>query len=376
MKLVIVDHHQLSVEFDKFNNVRVITAHNLEEFYKIVRIYLVEDYDLIISDEDPDGITSVIIYGLYHKKIPNFKGNRNGLKKEQIDELRKNNIQKILAFDWYAIQYTDLTQFDEIIYLSPRSSNLTNVNTSDIVYMALPETVKFGRDISAIGTVCDYLVDNCRNKINSVVLDYRNLFPELINLVKENKLDRYNIYYAGNKKTKFFDLSLMFWAPFIIEEETGNESLIKLILENKEFRFEELINGSENPSVKYLNKNYLTLSNLIDEERKNFDKYKKVVGNVVFYNVRMHKSGFMSKFSSIMLDESEYGIVIAMRGKDINKNVIKYSLRTKKADYNLGNILIKLGVGGGHETAAGCFVPFDKEEWFENELIKTINSFT
>jgi len=33
---------------------------------------LVEDYDLIISDEDPDGITSVIIYGLYHKKIPNF----------------------------------------------------------------------------------------------------------------------------------------------------------------------------------------------------------------------------------------------------------------------------------------------------------------
>jgi len=202
---------------------------------------------------------------------------------------------------------------------------------------------------------------------------------ELSNLIRKCKLFN-KVKLAPS--TRLVLESLVYHYPNIkvniktIEEETGNESLIKLILENKEFRFEELINGSENPSVKYLNKNYLTLSNLIDEERKNFDKYKKVVGNVVFYNVRMHKSGFMSKFSSIMLDESEYGIVIAMRGKDINKNVIKYSLRTKKADYNLGNILIKLGVGGGHETAAGCFVPFDKEEWFENELIKTINSFT
>ena len=38
------------------------------EVTRKVKEFLVEDYDLAISDEDPDGITSVIIYCLYKNK--------------------------------------------------------------------------------------------------------------------------------------------------------------------------------------------------------------------------------------------------------------------------------------------------------------------
>ena len=163
LNLVLVDHHDTNVDLSR-ENIEVIKAENLVDFYKKVRNYLEKDYDLIVSDEDPDGITSVIIYSLFKDKLVNFEGNRKGIKKEDLSSLKTKGVSTILAFDWFALCYSDLEIFDKIIYLNPKSSNLINVNTSEIIYRALPETEKLGRDISTIGTVCDYLVDTSKEK--------------------------------------------------------------------------------------------------------------------------------------------------------------------------------------------------------------------
>lgn len=373
MKLVVIDHHQLEVDITKFKNIKIVTAFNLSEFFSIAREYIKQDYDLVISDEDPDGITSAIIYALYKNKKINFKGDRKGLKKEDIYRLKDQGIKNILTLDWFPFSRSDLKEFNEIIFISPRSSNLRNVNTSDIIYNALPETGRFGRDLSAIGTVCDYLVENSYQKMKSVVLEYSDLFPELVVLANEENLDRYNIYKIDEKYTKFFDLSLMFWAPFIIQGEQGNETLIKLITENRGFSLRDLFKGSANMAVMYLTAVYKDLIKIIEEEKKSFDENKKEIGSLIFYEVKANRPGFMSKFSSIICDNIAYGKVIAMKVRDTEKGVIRYSLRTKKSVYNLGRILTILDVGGGHEEAAGGTIPIDKEEWLDQELVKAIS---
>ena len=373
MRLVVIDHHQ--TEFEKLKNsknVEIVYASSMQDFYQKTREYLKEDYDLTISDEDPDGITSVIIYSLFKNKILNFKGNRSGLNQEQVKEMEDKGLKNVVALDWFPFNYIDLKLFSKIVYLNPRINNLPNVNTSEIIYQSLPETGKFGRDLSAIGTVCDYLVDYCQDKMNEVVLEYKELFPELEELALNGKLNRYNIYETNNKNTKFFDLSLMLWAPFILEGEEGNDKLVKLAMENRNFTLRDLCLGSENPAVSYLRSLHSDLVNKISEEKDNFNKNKKVINNLVLYEMMHHANGFMSKFSSIIADEAGQETIITMKGKNPEKPIIKYSLRTRSNKHNLGKILKELNVGGGHENAAGANVPLEKEEWFENELIKKL----
>ena len=360
--LVSVDHHITHIDFSR-KNIEVVKVNNLEEFYKKVREFLLKDYDLIISDEDPDGITSVIIYYLFKKKTVNFEGNRKGLNNEDLKRFETLGIKFILSFDWFALNTSDLDIFEKIIYLNPINSNLINVNTSEITYRSLPETKKIGRDISVIGTICDYLVDNCKDKFKEFIEDYKDLFSELVDLVKEGKLDRYNAYSFNGNKTLFYDLSLMFWAPFIIEGDEGNKKLIDIVVNNKNFNIRNLLNENN-----YLREMLIQLNSLIENEKENFYKNRKVIGNLNFYNLTTHKNGFTSKFSSIIADELPKNLIVVM--KDNSSDKIKYSLRTRSNDYNLGKTLADLNVGGGHVKAAGCVIDINKEEWFENELMK------
>ncbi len=380
VSLVVVDHHPLNIDFSR-ENIKTIKAKDLQDFYKKVRYYLGKEYDLVISDEDPDGMTSVILYSLFKGKVVNFKGNRTGLKKEDVRKLESEGIEKIVSFDWFPLSFSDLDAFDNIIYLNPRNSGLVNVNTSEIVFRALPETGRFGRDISAIGTVCDYLVDTSQEKMREVIEDYPELFPELLQLAGEGKLDRYNIYstevnntsFQGLKvNTKFYDLSLMFWAPFIMEGDAGNKRLVELAVNNPNFTLTDLINGSNNPVVQYVRPLYNKLQELVTNERNNFYITRRVQGRISFYEPKEHRSGLMSKVSSILCDELPAGDIIAMksRSQENGLEIFRYSLRGRNGSkYNLGKILTELNVGGGHENAAGAKVQIEKVEWFENELV-------
>ena len=119
---------------------------------------------------------------------------------------------------------------------------------------------------------------------------------------------------------------------------------------------------------------YCPLGNSIELNEKDFriiSECGESMSTILFSESKIY--GFMSKFSSIICDETTYGCVLFFKSRDIDAKVLRYSLRTKKSTYNLGKILSDTGFGGGHENAAGCSVPFDKEEWFENELVRAIS---
>ncbi|MEK6947754.1 MAG: DHH family phosphoesterase [Nanoarchaeota archaeon] len=373
MDLVIVDHHDINVNLSH-PNIETVKAQDLSDFYSKVRSYLVKDYDLVISDEDPDGITSVMVYCLFKGKFVNFKGNRSGLKKNDVQDLESNGIHTILAFDWFPLEFTDLSAFDKIIYLNPQKSGLINVNTSEIVYQSLPETGKKGRDISAVGSICDYLILNCPVKFKEFLLDYNDLFNENYTLLMENKLNQNNVLTFEGKNTKLYDLSLMFWAPFIINGEDGNNDIIKYVIEDKDFNIRNLFTESDSSSANKIKNSYNELLGIIDEEKKSFYNERTLLGDISFYYPKTHRAGFMSKFSSIIADELPEKSLVVIRSLSNDKSTMKYSLRTIY-NYGLGKLLVELGVGGGHDKAAGCVIPKDKQEWFEAELVSRISKF-
>src|SRR3989344_5536775 len=137
VKLVLVDHHLGSLNYNNYQNITVIKANSIELFYELVSRYLDDEYDLIMSDEDPDGLTSVLLYMLGKNKNITFYGNRSGLSSTSLEDFEKHDIKNILAFDWFPINFSEVQAFEEIIILNPVLSDLPNVNTSEIIYRAI-----------------------------------------------------------------------------------------------------------------------------------------------------------------------------------------------------------------------------------------------
>ncbi len=376
VRLVLIDHHTGSLNLDKYNNITIIKTDSLDFFYEIVSKHLDDNYDLIISDEDPDGITSAILYLIGKNKNIKFLGNRSGLSSTSLADLEKEGINNIIAFDWFPINFSEIQAFSEIIILNPVMSGLLNVNTSEIVYKSLALDNDFLRDISAIGTLCDYLIDTAPEKFKEFIQAYKDVFPEVYELSLKHELDRYNAYRINGSYTKLFDISLMFWAPYILEGQDGNNKLINLIVKNQNFTMADLIFGSDNLAVIYLRGLFINILTLINLERENFNKEVKIIGNIYLYNPKNNNQGLMSKFSSIICDEvSEKNPKAVIVIKGINNFNVKYSLRTQFSNYNLGSLLKEITeTGGGHSNAAGVILSKDKIEDFENKLFNIINN--
>ena len=376
VRLVLIDHHIGVGKLERYDNVTIIKTDSLDFFYDITGKYLDDDYDMIISDEDPDGVTSAILYLLGKNKNIKFVGNRSGLSSTSLADLEKQGVTNILALDWFPINFSEIQAFSEVIILNPVMSGLVNVNTSEIVYRSLFTDNEFLRDISVVGTLCDYLVDTSKEKFNDFMNSYKDVFPELYEVSFRHELDRYNAYRLNGSYTKLFDISLMFWAPFIIDGQEGNNKIIDLIIKNPNFTMADLIYGSDNLAVVYLRELFIKLLTLINFERENFYKEVKIIGNVYLYSPKNYAQGLMSKFSSIISDEvSEKNPMAVVIMKGLSNNNAKYSLRTSHADYNLGKVLNTITEnGGGHPTAAGVNLSLDKVEDFENKLFGIINN--
>ena len=71
--LVVVDHHQVNEELAQLPNAEVVRGASLEEFYKNAHGILDKDFDLVLSDQDPDGMTSVLVYYLNRLGKRNFQ---------------------------------------------------------------------------------------------------------------------------------------------------------------------------------------------------------------------------------------------------------------------------------------------------------------
>jgi len=372
VKLVVVDHHEGEKEFySKHGNVNIIEGGTVEEFYEKSKEYVNKDFDLIVTDQDPDGLCSALVYFLNNRK-GKFKCTRKAFTKEDVEKWKEEGIKEILALDFWPLKYSELEAFEEIIIINPQIVGLPNINSSELVYRMLPSRDFFARDISTIGTVCDYQVETAKEKVYETIREYKGLFPTLMPLVEEDKLDSYNIW-----NSNFKILCDMFWAPYILKGEEGGEELIRKIQAFIPFTFTELLGWSNNNGTQYLKALGKELGEVFAKEKEHFEKTKREEGEFIFYESNSHKR-ITSKFSSILSEENPDKIIV-MRSKTEDGSY-KYSLRRRKQEVALNKAAEKacLGLGcqgGGHEEAAGVLDVRNPEE-FERNLMEEVKKQT
>ncbi|GEM_PF-5293158 len=369
MELIVVNHHQSSHDFSQLPNARVIKGRTVKEFYRNAKEVLDQDVDMVISDQDPDGLTSIIVYGLQHK-IKNIRCTRNVLTKEDVQRLEADGIEKILALDWYPFRTSALDAFEKVYFIIPQYSGLPNVNSSEIVFQSLDPENSFARDMSAIGTVCDYLVETAMEKIVTVVHNYPTLFFDLLPLLKENEITRYNVF-----ESRFKELSYMFWAPFVLEGEEGCVKFLQVITSSPPFGLDELFLESPHPAVNYLQKGLDKLQALFNEELQHFEAEKKTMGDVIVYQPKS-EGNITAFFANNITNSYADNILMIKTPNKENPQKWKYSIRRRNLDINIGLVLEEMQAGetrGGHPEAAGVTGVKDTDK-FEYDFLKRIES--
>ncbi len=372
--LTVIDHHQNDTEFlKKFKNITLIKGSTVEEFYKNARDTVNRDFDLVVSDSDPDGATSAGIYYLNRKIKPHFKCMRDPLTPALLKELESQGIKSILTLDYFSWIYSSLDYFDQVIIINPVLVNLPNINTSELTYQILPLRDTFSRDISTLGTVCDYRIDTAFEKIKATILDYPDLFPALLILLEQGKLDKYTIWDSA-----FQELTDALWAPYILKGDQGTQELVYKILQNGPFTFRELLGSSSNETVHYLQEHLKKYQQILRKELEIFEKIKKIEGIFLTYQIQNPEVKFTSKFSSLVCNKYPDKVVI-LKSKSTD-GTYKYSLRRRTLNLNLGliarEVVTFLGYpqAGGHPEAAGAaFIP-DAEK-FEKHLKEKITAY-
>lgn len=368
VKLVVIDHHEAEKElFSQKPNVQILHSTSLEEFYKSSQQFLEKDFDLVITDNDPDGLCSALVYFLNNKK-GKFRCSRKPFTKEDVEKLKEEGINTVLALDFWPLKYSDLDAFEEIRILNPQLTDLPNISSAELTYRMLPSRDSFVRDISCIGTVCDYRVENAQDTLKEVITAYKGLFPTLIPLLEEGKLDSHNIW-----NSNFKQLTDMFWAPYILKGEEGGEELIRKMQAFIPFTYTELLGLSNNNGVQYLKGMGKELKEVFDKEQESFEKNKKEEGVFIFYQSNSHKR-ITSKFSSMLCNDHPNKIIV-MKSESEN-GTYKYSLRRREVEIDLNEAAEKacLGLGcqgGGHKQAAGVTNVRNSQE-FERNLMEEV----
>ena len=361
--LVVVDHHHS--DYVDRAKVDLPTFGSEEEFISALHLHLSRDYDLVLSDADPDGYLSALVYCLNRQSTnANFKCFRVPLTKDHIEILKKNNIHTIIAFDWFPLYGSDLSLFDKVTLLNPVYSRLfENTSTSELVYRASAHKTPFMRDLNAIGVVSDYGMKSGMNTVVETIQAYPELFTNLKIIATENKLNRTNVF-----DSRFKELSELFWAPYIIYGEQGAQELVRLILSSRAFTYDELFDFAHHPAIEYLWTSWHDFNRMMETERRNYDLFREETGDIIIYTPQVTNPGFIQKFSSVVSDHSS-GKIILMKISVGNKT--KYSARQKGLLIDLGRIFHDMGVGGGHATAAGALV--DDPELFERQFMQRIS---
>ncbi|MFC1774687.1 DHHA1 domain-containing protein [Nanoarchaeota archaeon] len=361
--LVVVDHHR-SDFLDK-SRVNIPKFNNPDEYIKELSKYFEKDYDLILSDADPDGYVSSIIFCLEKGfRDPNYKCFRIPLDKEIIEIFEKNNIKSIIAFDWFPLYGCDLSLFEDVVLLNPVFSNLLdNTCTAELVFRACKKKTKFMRDLAAITIVSDYAVSGGLSTLSETIIDYPELFSSLLPLVEDNKLNRYNVF-----QSRFKELSEIFWSPYIINGEKGAQRLVQLLLSNPAFTYTDIFNFEHKPTIKFLRRAWHEFKHVLREESISFKTRRKEINNVLIYEPNISSPGFVQKFSSMLCD-TNIGKIIMLKVRVNSKT--KYSLRQRGLLIDLGKILQDMGVGGGHPEAAGAVV--EDTESFEKDFIARVS---
>ena len=357
--LVVLDHHTARVQ-DLPASVFLSKTPDEGAFYDLCQDYLLEEYDLVLADQDPDGSMAAALYLLGTGESPRLASMRGDLTAAKLAEYEQQGIKRILALDWYSVYTSDLGAAS-VTVLNPVISGMPHtVCATQMVYEAL---FPFAEEesalaLAAMGIVSDYGTESALPLFREIARLHPKHFGDLADLVSRGTLDRYTAF-----DTRLKDLSEMAWAPYILQGDQGAEEMVRVLVQNPGYSVAGFLRGSRNPAVKFLRSQWAEFTALLREERQHFERTARFDAPLIIYQPKSPLKGLVQKFSSILADEHADSVVLVKTPLD---GKWKYSLRRRNLELDLGAIVKEMGVGGGIPPAAGCTT--DNPEGFEQEF--------
>jgi single-stranded DNA-specific DHH superfamily exonuclease len=265
--------------------------------------------------------------------------------------------QKLPATDIIVIDHhipeVDLNDLN-IHHLNPRFENKdAYIPTSYLIYMFLkrefPEEMGKLMWIATIGVISDYAFKECR----SFLTECKERFPELL----DTELDE-NIF-----SSKLGMLSRMMSSAITLKGLKGANYSLKVLVRA----------DSCDDFIK--NKKIIKWHNIVKDEMKRlleeFEKKSRSVGKVVIFKLKS-RLNVSSVLASILARKHPERTILLTKKSSAGWKV---SVRCQNPSCNLGSAVKKsaegIGMGGGHERAAGALV----KNWkmFEKRFLREIS---
>lgn len=329
---------------------------NLEKIFEKGKKFIYnikpEEKILLVFHQDVDGICSAA--------IAFFALRRLGLKPEiisvDIENWKKilkieKNFEKLIFLD---LQIPEVEKNEEKILIIDhhipkiKVKNLINPRilnkmiyqpASYIAYKFFSNFVdiKDKEWIATLGTIADYGFEDCRDLLNK--------------WIKVKKKE--NVW-----RTKFGKAAILLYNAAI---EIGFENAFKILLKSKNLK-----SLSKNERIKKANKRFEKYyKQKIKEFWKNAEKIEKA--NLIFCVMKKLKkrvgSIIVTRLSRKYPDKTIF--LLTERGKF-------YKIHARGGKVNLGRLLEKMSVGGGHEKAAGGIIKKNELQIFKKRLFKEL----
>jgi single-stranded DNA-specific DHH superfamily exonuclease len=336
---------------------------NLEEIFEkgrnFIRTIKSKEKILIIFHQDVDGLCSATI-ALSALKELGLKANVVSSDIENIKKIlkKKENYDKIFLLDLpisriereienlgkkiFVIDHHQLPKLktEKFFYINPRVFDEKIYQpASYIVYKFFSGLVNLKNKewVAVLGTIGDYGFEDCKDLLSKWIRVKR----------KEN------IW-----KTTFGKAAMLLYNSAI---EIGFETVLRILAKTK--NVEELIKNKKiNSAGKKLEK---YLEQRLKEALKNSERFDEA--NLIFCVVRKIKK----RVGSIIVSElakkypDKLVFLLTKKGKF-------YKIHARGGKINLGGLLEKLNVGGGHERAAGGMIKEKELLNFKKRILKEL----
>jgi len=358
----------------------------------------------LFSDADPDGTISAVIFGLYRKANGKRFDSRKGMKlthkvitAQDVQNVKAQGYDEIAGLDFWpiydsteAIAEIERVHFKNVTIMdhhpSPNEwksefvkvvnpylkSERTFKNMTELLYGAVrnefksEKVRKYARDLNAIGIMADYCAPGGQETLAEVVNDYKDVFPQLKKKLDDNhKLSQQDLI-----DSDFSKFSELVYAPYITRGEAGVEELVRLCVDGEPFTLKDLLKpeANNNRAISMMNGEYRDCNADIEraisgfKDTARFDKESRTA----FYTPPQLKywraTSLLSNKTANQNPEWIIGIKLSGHG-----GTTTYDFRNRSyADVPLGDIFKKMGIGGGHEKAAGCRMESSRDEYFEH----------
>ena len=257
-----------------------------------------------------------------------------------VDVITKmRNFSKILIIDHHVPK-----GYAKITYVNPRMFNREIYLPATYVCYKIYEEFSNPKEIAwiaGVGNLGDMGLKNCPDLFNKIKTEYKELVDDLEQ--KDEILIEKSLL---GKLTQIIDSGM------VVKNKTGSIFALKILIDVK--KYNDVIDN------KILSGYYKLVQSEFEKIKKDFEKNKKILDNIVLYEVKSTlklKSNFASYIERSFDDK-----VIAIYQKD--EDCFSFSLRKgKKMTIDLDNLAkeatrsIENADGGGHPDAAGMRVP-------------------